>query len=628
MSSFFTELKRRSVFRVGAAYLVAGWILLQVADALFPALNLPDWTTRFVVGLVVLGFPVALLIAWAFEVTPEGVKRDSGEALATESSSKRLNVATLIGVAIVIVLFVWQQLNPTIATKEVAQEKIASDIALTSAAPSVAVLAFENMSPDPENAFFAEGISEEILNVLAGVSGLQVASRTSAFSFANTDTPIPEIASKLSVNHVLEGSVRKQGMRVRITAQLIDAENDKHLWSDTYDRELTDIFVVQEEIARAISTALLGVIGMSEISVDAPTKDFVAYELFLSGRKLFYLRGHDELEASIRDLSAAVARDPTFAEAWSYLAAAQSTSIGYGDYIEAEIQARNALASESAAKALELDPTQALAVAIQGQILGSSEGVAAINLLRRAADMAPNDAGLLMWLAEHYFRVVGDLSESLALYERALALDPLSGINQGVAGIAYLMAGKRERGRELIESATEAGWGAASDMLLMDLLHTGEGDRAVAFVKAHFDRIIVDHSHEMDYSREEVEQLLAIWQRISTGKITGDELEEIEATFQAQHPDFLFSMEFFAVSDLDRYFDRWLDAKNSIGLQFHLPRLAYGPAGIRIVEHPRYMEVARRLHLFPVWEEFGYPFECELVNDDIGEHLSCANWPE
>ena len=181
MSSLFTELKRRNVFRVGAAYLVGGWILLQVADALFPALNLPEWTTRFVVGLVVLGFPVALLIAWAFEVTPEGVKRDKGDAIASESSSKRLDMATLVGVAIVIVLFVWQQMNPPAATEEPLDNTFAGEITVTSMAPSVAVLAFENMSPDPENAFFAEGISEEILNVLAGVKGLKVASRTSAF---------------------------------------------------------------------------------------------------------------------------------------------------------------------------------------------------------------------------------------------------------------------------------------------------------------------------------------------------------------------------------------------------------------------------------------------------------------
>jgi TolB-like protein len=326
MSNLITELKRRNVFRVAAAYVVGGWILIQTSDALFPALNLPDWTTRFVAGLVVLGFPVALIMSWAFEVTPDGVKRDTGELSSDGSSSKRLDILTLIGVAIVIALVVWQKLDaPNRPQPEVAQK-----ITVTESAPSVAVLAFENMSPDPANEFFAEGISEEILNVLAGIDGLKVASRTSAFSFANSDAPIPEIARKLSVNHVLEGSVRKQGMRVRITAQLIDASNDRHLWSDTYDRELDDIFVVQEEIAQAISEALLGALGMEQVSVDASTNDLVAYELFLSGRRSFYRRGTEELERSIVDLSAAVARDPEFADAWSFRAAAQHTSTGYG----------------------------------------------------------------------------------------------------------------------------------------------------------------------------------------------------------------------------------------------------------------------------------------------------------
>ena len=594
--------------------------MTEVATTVLPTFGAPHWIAQTVIFVVALGFLPAVIISWAFEVTPDGIKLEKNvdrDQSITSGTGKKLDYITIAAVIVGIVYVAF-------AKTETAPPPIAeADVVAAVGTQSVAVLAFENMSPDPENAFFAEGISEEILNVLAGVNGLKVASRTSAFSFANTDTPIPEIASKLSVNHVLEGSVRKQGMRVRITAQLIDAGNDKHLWSDTYDRELTDIFVVQEEIAQAISAALLGVMGMSDISVDAPTKDFVAYELFLSGRKLFYLRGYDNLEASIRDLSAAVARDPAFAEAWSYLAAAQSTSIGYGIYTEEEIRARNDSASDSATKALELDPDQALAVAIQAKVLDYADGVEALKIMNRAADMAPNDAGILMWLADDYFRLAGNLSESLPLFERALALDPLSGINQGVTGIAYLMAGKREQGRELIVSASNSGWNSAMDMLLMDLLHTGEGDRALAMIKLR-----VDGVPDADFARAEKEKYLAIWRRIITGEITGQELEEIETTLKQQDPDFFFTTEFLAVGDLDRYFDRWFGNIDTISLQFYVQRLAFGPAGQPVVEHPRYMEVVRRLDLIPVWEELGYPFECELVNDDLGEHLSCANWPE
>lgn len=617
MSTLFTELKRRNVLRVAAAYLVGGWILVQTADALFPALNLPDWSTRLVAGLIVLGMPVALIMAWAFEVTPEGVKRDTGESAAGESSSKRLDIATLVGVVIVVALVAWQKLD-----KPATSQDYDSEITVTELAPSIAVLAFENMSPDPDNAYFAEGISEEILNVLAGIDGLRVASRTSAFSFAESNTPIPEIASQLNVNHVLEGSVRKQGMRVRITAQLIDASNDKHIWSDSYDRELSDIFIVQEEIANAISVALLGALGMDTVSVDAPTMDLVAYELFLSGRKFFYERGNEKLARSIVDLSAAVARDSEFAEAWSFLAAAQSTSIGYENFSDAEVLEKNTLASEAAATALNLDPNQALAVAIQGQVLAFSDYLAGIEKLRQAVAMAPNDAGLHMWLADKLFRIAGNLEESLPLYERAVELDPLSGINQGVLGIAYLMAGQRDKGREHIRRANDAGWGAASGMLLIDLLHTGEGEHAVELIESQFFRIDDDF-----FAPDDKEKFLSIWQRIATSQITGDEIEEFEAKIRSENPDFYMMLEYLAVSDLSRYFDRWL-SKGKMGRQYFEMRVSFTPAGRVLVEHPRFLDVVEYFNILPVWEALGYPMGCERVQDDIGDRLSCPNWPE
>jgi len=270
--SFFDELKRRNVFRVGIAYLIGGWLVIQVADIVLENIGAPAWVMKAILLLTVLGFLVALFFAWAFEATPEGIKRESEidrSQSITRVTGRKLDRSIIVMLVIALAYFVWES-----RVSDRAPVSVSTDA-------SVAVLAFENMSPDPENAFFAEGISEEILNVLAAVDGLRVASRTSAFSFADSDTPIPEIASQLDVAHVLEGSVRKQGMRVRITAQLIDASNDAHLWSDTYDRDLDDIFAVQEEIAVAISAALMGALGMDQITVAAPTDDIAAYELFL-----------------------------------------------------------------------------------------------------------------------------------------------------------------------------------------------------------------------------------------------------------------------------------------------------------------------------------------------------------
>jgi len=612
MSSLFTELKRRNVFRVAAAYAVGGWILLQVSDALFPALNLPDWTTRLVAGLIVLGFPVAVVIAWMFEVTPDGVKRDTGAAGVSKSSSKRLNIATLVGVAIVVVLVVWQKFDSLPA-----ENVYNGEITATASTPSLAVLAFENMSPDAENAFFAEGISEEILNVLASVKGLKVASRTSAFSFANSDVPIPEIASQLSVNHVLEGSVRKQGMRVRITAQLIDATNDKHLWSDTYDRDLNDIFVIQEEIAKAISSALLGAMGMADVTVNASTRDMVAYELFLSGRKHFYLRG-DALRRAEIDLKAALARDPDFAEAWSYLAAVQFTMHGYFNFDAAQYATYNADAKDSAARALALDPNQALAVAIQGLQLFRTDRLGGIALADRSVAMAPNDAGLHMWAADRRFDSGGYLSESLPLFERAYELDPLSGINTGLLGAAYLAAGRREEARELMRRAKELGWPGVNAVLLRDLIFAGNIDLAI-------ESNIADIERSQELSNEQKASLKVLVGPVIRQEISADDfMAWASEVFPGVSRDSLI-VEFLILGDLDQFFDIWLqDPPDS---PTYWTRLVFTPSGKALAEHPRFIDVANHFGLVAVWDEKGLPFDCDMVTDARGKHLSCPSWP-
>ena len=613
MSKLFTELKRRNVLRVGAAYLVGGWILIQVADALFPALNLPDWTTRFVAGLVVLGFPVALILAWAFEVTPEGLKRDSDATGSNHTSARRLDIATLIGVVLVIAIFGYQQTQDAPSGAALVLPP-----AIPSAAPSLAVLAFENMSPDPENAYFAEGISEEILNVLSKIEGLHVASRTSAFSFADTNTPIPEIASQLRVNHILEGSVRKQNTRVRITAQLIDAETDKHLWSETYDRELDDIFAVQEEIAIAITQALMGALGLQQVRVDAATDDLVAYELFLSGRKHFYQRGTDALNRAIVDLRAAVARDPEFAEAWSFLAAAEDTILGYGDFSEDGVANQLRLASEAAARALQLDPEQALAVSTQGSIATWTDHLLALELTGRASRMVPNDAGIMLWAAWSLFQT-GYVIESLPLFERAIELDPLSGINNGVLGVAYLAAGRRAEGRRHILRANNLGWPYVSDMLLMDYLHTGDMDGARDLSRIHAtERYRV--SNNVGQWNE------AVWDGILKGEMSAPKMVELAELHQVELDDRFEFTNYLAIGDLDAVFDIW--SKYGYAQNHNPLRFAYSPAGRVLVEHPRFLDIAEQFNFIPVWQKRGYPMGCERVEDNLGDHLSCPNWPD
>ncbi|MCZ6826858.1 MAG: adenylyl cyclase, partial [Gammaproteobacteria bacterium] len=298
MTDLFIELKRRNVFRVGFAYVIMSWLLAQIADLVIDNITAPDWIMQVLMLFLALGFPIALFFAWAFEMTPDGIKReheiDRSQSITPQTGRK---LDRMIGGAIAIaVLFLLvdrfvgpEQTSPALPTESTDQkESQAQDQTV-----SIAVLPFVNMSSDPEQEFFSDGISEEILNQLVRVEGLSVASRTSAFAFKGQDLGLDEIARDLGVDHILEGSVRKEHDNVRITAQLIDASTDRHLWSATYDRKLTSIFAIQDEISGSIVEALretLGVDIKKIASTSLPTTNVDAYTSYLKARELFYSR--------------------------------------------------------------------------------------------------------------------------------------------------------------------------------------------------------------------------------------------------------------------------------------------------------------------------------------------------
>ncbi|HEY2396555.1 MAG TPA: hypothetical protein VGH81_11335, partial [Rudaea sp.] len=299
--SLFDELKRRKVFRVGVAYLVVGWLLIQVSSTVAPQLSLPEWAPRLITFVILLGFPIALVLAWIFDVTPDGIKVDGASA-----GNKRV-IAVAVMLAALAVGWYWKTRPVPVAGEGGAD------------AHSIAVLPFVNMSEDKSNEYFSDGISEEILNVLARMSGLHVAARTSSFSFRKQEQEIPTIARELKVRMVLEGSVRKQGERVRVTAQLIDASNGYHVWSQTYDRDLKDIFAIQDEIAGAIAQEL-------RVKLDAApgggapvadTTDLPAYQLYLKAIALWAARGDKNLHQALALFEAATKRDPKYAKAWA-----------------------------------------------------------------------------------------------------------------------------------------------------------------------------------------------------------------------------------------------------------------------------------------------------------------------
>ena len=316
--SFLAELRRRNVIRVSVAYAIIGWILAQVAEFAFENFGAPDWVLKSVVVVLLLGLPIAVFFAWAFEVTPEGIKReedvDRSESVTSKTGHK-LNILIIACLLLVAVLIVAQPYLPGVAPQGRSNSQV------TAEGDSIAVLPFADLSEMGDQEFFADGISEEILNVLVRIPGLKVAGRTSSFSFKGRNEDLREIGAALGVNHVLEGSVRRSGTRLRITAQLIRGEDGFHLWSETYDREISDIFEIQDEIARSVADQLVVSLGLSsETLVKDRTEDLVAYENYLRAKQLFLDRGKDNLDMALLLLSEATARDPDFALAWGGIA--------------------------------------------------------------------------------------------------------------------------------------------------------------------------------------------------------------------------------------------------------------------------------------------------------------------
>jgi len=281
---FFGELKRRNVYKVAVAYGVVAWLLIQVATQVFPFFEVPDWAVRFVVLLLILGFPVALILSWAFEITPEGIKRGPGVSpneSITGHTGRRIIGLTIV-VAVIAAGLLGFQLLRRVQTATLQQSEVAT---ASISEKSIAVLPFENLSDDKANAYFADGVQDEILTRLSKIADLKVISRTSTQHYKSAPENLPEIARQLGVAHILEGSVQKSGDAVRVTVQLIKAANDSHLWADSFDRKLTDIFSVESEVAKAIADQLrVKLTGREEQEITAkPTDNPEAYDAYLRG---------------------------------------------------------------------------------------------------------------------------------------------------------------------------------------------------------------------------------------------------------------------------------------------------------------------------------------------------------
>ncbi|MEY2497883.1 MAG: hypothetical protein QOD12_1439 [Verrucomicrobiota bacterium] len=431
--NFFAELKRRNVYKVAVAYAIVGWLLVQITTQVFPFLEIPTWVVRLVIALVAIGFPIALVIAWAFELTPEGIKRtEDVERPAARGSRNRIWVyVVVIGAAFSIGLFFigrYTARNPAVVA--------AGELP----AKSIAVLPFDNLSRDPDNAYFAEGVQDEILTRLAKVADLKVISRTSTQRFKSSPDNLPQIARQLGVLHILEGSVQKSGDSVRVNVQLINALTDAHLWAEIYDRKLTDIFAVESDIAKMIADTLQAKLTGSEKQMMAaqPTTDTTAYELYHKGRSLWEKRSGDNIPKAIAFYEQAIAHDPNYAPAYAGLANAY-VLLPY--YTGASRNDSLAKARAAAMKALSLDSDLAEAHVALGKIDFFQLNLAgSIREYQRAIELKPNYATAHQWYGNDALVSFARFEEAIAEGKRAVELDPLSGVINADLGITLYLA--------------------------------------------------------------------------------------------------------------------------------------------------------------------------------------------
>ena len=481
--SLIAELKRRNVFRVSVAYLALGWIVTQVTSTVAPMLHLPPWIGPVVLWIGVIGFPFVVMFSWIYELTPEGLKRESEVDRAgsiTHHTARRLDYVVIALLVAAIGLFAFREFRPVADAPVtiVARTTPAAAPAAADVDRSVAVLPFVDMSAGKDQEFFADGISEELLNLLAKVPQLRVIARTSSFSFKGKDVDIAEIARKLNVANVLEGSVRKSGDKLRITAQLIRASDSSHLWSQTYDREMTDVFAVQDEIAAAVveqlKVTLLGTAPKARVT------DPKAYRLFLQARELGRQYSAAGFEQAIALYKQALAIDPSYAPAWNGLA---NVYFGQMDLGLMTIEQGLPLGLEAVNKALEHDPSFAPAY---GQIalfegLIERDYAAAARHLEQGLALDPANLEVIGF-ASVVARRLGRMDLAIALAEYVLSRDPVNVDAYDSLGHAYRYSGRLDDSvaafRKVLSLAPDSGWERTA--LGNVLLQKGDAKAALA----------------------------------------------------------------------------------------------------------------------------------------------------
>jgi len=499
--SLLQELRRRNVFRVGVAYALAAWVLLQLVDFVLGLIKAPEWILQVFFLAAAVGLPLVLIFSWVYEVTPEGIKRESQidrTRSITPQTGRKLDRVIIVFLALAVVVLLADRFYglesaansrakraPTSSEfigGRIAAESTAADsravgggIATDSGPPSIAVLPFVNMSADPQNEYFSDGVAEEILNALARIPQLKVTARTSAFTYKGSKSGVAQIAKELGVNHILEGSVRKEGNQVRVTAQLIEAGNSFHMWSETYDRELTNIFAIQDEIAQAIAAAMkVQLLPAAENSNLTGTTNLEAYEYYLQGVSLWHLRTAESLQKARELFEQATALDPAFARAHAYQALNWAILADYTDIPRTEAFAN---AIDAAETALALDPRSIEAAT--ALVNATNNLRQQVEYAREAISLNPGFATTHQWYATA-LAALGDFAGAEREYRIAQEIDPRSHINLDNLALMYIYKGDLDAAEQTVRQveAIAPDWAQVQEHVFLIQLLRGDREHA------------------------------------------------------------------------------------------------------------------------------------------------------
>ena len=569
--SFFKELKRRNVFRVGIAYVIGGWLLLQLTDVLSELLDLPDVVGRTIVLVVAIGLPIALFLAWAFELTPEGVKRekevDRNQSI-TQSTGKKLNNTILVMLALAAAYFFWESRfkNDTVipakagasqssdASNQIPASAGMTDQEMTVGADeisrqSIAVLPFDNRSRNIDDEYFTEGIHDDLLTNLARIGSLKVISRTSVAQYKGTEKTIPVIAKELGVATVMEGAVQRSGNTVRINVQLIDAYTDEHLWAEIFDRELTaeNLFAIQSEISEKIADALKAALSPEEETRinQFPTQSLEAYNAYLRGRQLLPQRNSKDLALAMEAFETAVEIDPGFALAWVGIAEAANLFSAHGTLNQ---EKANKIRKSAVTHALDINPTLGEAYASKAGLHAElNQREEAESAFKRAIELSPNYAPAYKWYANQLQNTNNRLQEALDLLKKAAQLDPLSSIIKSNKASLFTQMGRFTEAeaeyKQLLAANPDFVQGMRSmsfglytrsqgrldeSLILLQRGHNADPGNIGALVSEYFNRLSLDDEQSAQTVYEQMAELDATsvwlpiakaWQNIKNSRV-------------------------------------------------------------------------------------------------------------